>query len=136
MMCPSGLFDGVREVSLHELLIELKDVDDWFELGVYLGVPDNKLREIQQDCHYMDIEECKMEMILLWRQLNIPTWSAIVNALAEIGQHKIALEIASKYSEWYYSTSSSISSLLLWDLIVLQIHQFLPLSSMLFNNWR
>jgi hypothetical protein len=99
MMCPSGLFDEVREVSLHELLIELKDIDDWFELGVHLGVPDNKLREIEQDCLYGDAEECKMEMILLWRQLTIPTWSALVNALAEIGQRKIALEIASKYSK-------------------------------------
>ena len=99
MMCPSGLFDGVRDVSLSELFLELKDVDDWFELGVYLGVPDHKLREIEQDCRYMDVEECKMEMILHWRQMTIPTWSAIVNALAEIGQHKVALEIASKYSK-------------------------------------
>ena len=101
MMCPSGLFDGVREVSLHELLIELKDIDDWFELGVYLGIPDHKLREIEQDCRYMDVEECKMAMILLWRQMTVPTWSAVVNALAEIGQHKLALEIASKYSKRY-----------------------------------
>ena len=99
MMCPSGLFDGVREVSSHELLNELKDIDDWFELGVYLGVPDHKLRKIEQDCCYMDVEECKMEMILLWRQMTVPTWGAIVNALAEIGKHKRALEIASKYSK-------------------------------------
>ena len=123
MMCPSGLFDGVREVSLHELLIELKEVEDWFELGVYLGVPDYKLREIEQDCRYMDVEECKMEMILLWRQMTIPTWSAIVNALTEIGKHKRALEIASKYSKyisWLKLCASGCNSLhvLIYNLFI------------------
>ena len=47
----------------------------------------------------MDVAECKMAMILLWRQMTVPTWSAIVNALAEIGEHKLALKIASKYSK-------------------------------------
>lgn len=97
MMCPSGLFDGVREVPLSELLSELKEVDNWFDLGVYLKVPDHKLREIGQD--YSDVEECKIEMILLWRQQSSPTWPAIVNALSDIGMHKLAVKIAEKYGE-------------------------------------
>ena len=97
MTCPSGLFDGIREVTLSELLSELKEVEDWFELGVYLNVPDHKLREIGKD--YSDVEECKIEMILLWRQLCSPTWTAITNALSDIGMHKLAVEIAHKYGE-------------------------------------
>ena len=97
MMCPSGLFDGVREVSLSELLSELKEVDDWFGLGVYLNVPDNKLREIGKD--YSDAEECKIEMILLWRQLCVPTWTAVTNALSKIGMDSLAVKIAQKYGE-------------------------------------
>ena len=80
---------------MDELLNELKDVDDWFELGVYLNVPDHKLREIGQD--YGDTDECKIEMILLWRQLCVPTWEAITTALSEIGMHTLVAKIANKY---------------------------------------
>ena len=96
-MCPSGLFNGIREVPLSELLNELKEVDDWFELGVYLNVPENKLREVGKDCS--DTEECKIEMLLLWRQVCLPTWTSIAMALSQIGMHKLAVEIADKYGE-------------------------------------
>ena len=95
-MCPSGLIDGVRDVTVKEVLCELKEVDNWFDLGVYLNIPDFKLREIYQDCQD-GTEQCKIEMLLIWRQQCIPTWSAIVTALSEIGMHNLAIKIANKY---------------------------------------
>ena len=85
-------------MTLDELLNELKDVDDWFELGVYLNVPDYKLREIGKD--FGNAEECLIEMILLWRQLCVPTWVAITTALSEINMHTLAVRIAHKYGKY------------------------------------
>lgn len=101
ILCPSGLFDEGREVLVKDLLQELQEVtDQWFNLGISLKIPHMKLKEIEQD--YDNVKECKMEMILLWRQLCIPTWTTMVTALAEIGMKSLALKIANKYSEWLF----------------------------------
>ena len=36
-------------------------------------------------------------MLSSWMEKEIATWSKIVNALAQIGMHKLAIAIASKY---------------------------------------
>ena len=132
-MCPSGLFDGVREVTLDELLNELKDVDDWFELGVYLNVPDHKLREIGQD--YGDTDECMIEMILLWRQLCVPTWKAITTALSDIGMHALAVKIAHKYGEYTTRLTCVRNCFIMPFNSCTKIYQSLCPHSMLFSIW-
>lgn len=96
-MCPTGLSDGTNEVKVAKLLDELKEVTNWFELGVYLEIPTSRLQEINEECK--DIEECKIEMLLAWSQIQIPTWSALVAALTGIGLQSLANKIASKYGE-------------------------------------
>ena len=101
-LCPSGLLsiDGVRELTVKDLLSELEEVTtSWFVLGVYLNIPESKLCEIRQDCD--NDEECKIEMIILWKQLCIPTWNAIADALAKIGMHNLAIKVARKYGKIY-----------------------------------
>ena len=82
---------------MRELLHELKDVTEWFELGIYLGIPDSKLREIHEDND--NIEECKAGMILVWSQQRIPTWRALVTALVGIDMCSLAMKIAEKHGE-------------------------------------
>ena len=99
-MCPTGLpsIDGIKEVSVKDLLSELEEViTNWFVLGVFLNIPESKLCEIRQD--YENDEECKMEMLMSWKQLSIPTWNAIVDALAKIGMDSLAIKLARKYGE-------------------------------------
>ena len=82
---------------MKDLLIELTDevTDKWFDLGIHLEIPDYKLKEIHQENE--DVEDCKREMILIWKQWYIPTWKAMVNALAQIDMQSLAIKIASKY---------------------------------------
>lgn len=83
---------------MKDLLQELKEVaDQWFDLGISLKISHSKLKELEEDCD--DIEERKTEMILVWRQLYVPTWSMMVNALAEIEMRTLALKIAEKYGK-------------------------------------
>lgn len=82
-------------VAMKDLLTELHEVTDWFHLGVCLGVSESKLKEIRND--YEDIEDRKREMLISWTKKEIATWPKIINALAEIGMHKLAIAVASKY---------------------------------------
>ena len=85
-------------VAMKDLLIELQEVTDWLYLGVCLGVPESKLKEIR--CDYEDVEDRKREMLSSWMEKEIPTWSKVIKALAEIGMHKLAIAIASKYGRF------------------------------------
>ena len=93
--------NGIREVSVKDLLCELNEVtSSWFELGTFLDIPESKLREIFHDYADVGVEECMIEMIITWRQLAIPTWKAIIAALTGIGMSKLAIKIANKYSKY------------------------------------
>ena len=100
MECPSGLpnIDG-KDISMKDVIRELKEVSNkWFQLGVYLNIPESELRKIGLDCH-RDVNMCMIELIMTWKQRFIPTWKDIIDALAEIGMHTLAVKLARKYSE-------------------------------------
>ena len=80
---------------MKDLLSELQEVTDWFKFGVCVGVQEWNLEAIKQD--YEDTKECRREMLIIWMKKEVVTWSKVVRALAEIGMHRRALEIASKY---------------------------------------
>ena len=80
---------------MRDLLSELQELTNWFYFGVCVGVHQSRLKEIRQD--YEDTEECKREMLAVWRNNEIATWFKVIRALAEVGMPRLALEIASKY---------------------------------------
>ena len=80
---------------MKDLLSELQEVTDWFNFGVCVGVHEHNLEAISHD--YEDTEECKREMLIIWMKKEVATWSKVIRALAEIGMHRLALAIASKY---------------------------------------
>lgn len=102
MECPTGLpnIDGEDiSTTVKDVIRELKEVSNkWFQLGVYLNIPESDLRKIGLDCH-QDVDICMMDVIMAWKQRFIPTWKAIIDALAEIGMHTLAVKLARKYSE-------------------------------------
>ena len=40
---------------------------------------------------------CRIEMLNEWQKKVIPTWSAVVQALVEIGMRRLAAELARKH---------------------------------------
>ena len=95
--CPEGL--QLEGVAMKDLLIELQELTDWFKFGVEVGVQESKLKEIRQD--YEDTEECKSEMLLIWMNKEVVTWTKVIRALVEIGMERLALAIASKYGTFH-----------------------------------
>ena len=74
---------------------ELRDVHEWMDFGSYLGIKVERLSAIKME--YSTIQECHLKMLEEWQNDVIPTWSAVVQALKEIGMPRLADDIAHKF---------------------------------------
>jgi len=87
----------ITSLELNDLLSQLNTVDEWYTLGVYLGLHPRILAAIKEEC--ATIEECRTQMLLQWQT---PSWSAVVKALVEIGQDRLASDLAAKYGVFLF----------------------------------
>lgn len=74
----------------------MKPVVEWFRLGVHLEIPETDLLTIRKD-HRDQTEECRLEMLIKWGELEKRTWSKLVKALVSIDRKVLANKIAKKY---------------------------------------
>ena len=82
--------------TLQTLVYELASVDDWYSLGLNLGLGIHELRTIE--CNYLDSNRRKTEMLYLWlRNASHPTWEAVIDALCRMGYYTLALKIKREY---------------------------------------
>ena len=95
-------------IWLSELAPELKDVlrelytkaaDKWEDLGIFLGIDPGELAAIKSSANNQS-QSCLREMLKIW--LNkvdpAPTWKAMVKAIEDLGDLKLASELKKKYS--------------------------------------
>ena len=91
--------------SLAQLVHELKEVVDWYHLGLCLKIPDYRLHTIARD-HPQDTEMCKTKMLSWWREnISGQKWSTIVQALVQTESRVLANKIALKYGSTLNLTS-------------------------------
>ena len=84
-------------LGLQALANELNSVENWYRLGVTLGLQGHQLREIERD-YRGDNYRCKNEMLDLWlRNTSSPTWEAIARALDLMQEQVLADDIRSRY---------------------------------------
>jgi len=82
--------------ELKDLINELEEVTDWFLLGLCLGLFESQLEVIKQD--HKTNDERRREVLATWARQEKPTWSKVVCALMEMGDHQVlASQIAEKY---------------------------------------
>ena len=82
--------------ELKDLINELEKVTDWFLLGLCLGLFESQLEVIKQD--HKTNDERRQEVLATWARQEKPTWSKVVCALMEMGDHQVlASQIAEKY---------------------------------------
>ena len=83
--------------TLQRLLEELKDVDNWFLLGIFLGVPVKQLQKIES-LHRGETERCKIDMLQYWLDNNVTaSWKDVVRALEQTNQLVLAETVKHKY---------------------------------------
>ena len=82
--------------DLRELVQELEPVKEWFTLGLYLGLKDDELREIEAD--HRHLQRCKHEVLSRWlRKGHNCTWRRMVEVLIQMGEMVVADTIRLKY---------------------------------------
>ena len=100
------------EVTIRLLDEELKDVCDWYGLGIHLDIPTPELDSIRYEPRLCRIQDRKREMFSVWmKELSEPSWSHVVKALKEIGQERLAHKISLKYGKRKYCTFQCVSCL-------------------------
>ena len=82
--------------TLRLLKKELKYVTDWHSLGLSLDLEHTQLIEIERNHH--DIKRRKTEMLGLWlKKTAHPTWEAVIDALNENDEQRVADQIQRRY---------------------------------------
>ena len=82
--------------TLGQLSAELRDFENWYQLGQLLNVSEDALDSIEKS-HDTNIGRC-IEMLQCWiTNSKNPTWEAVQEALRIIGESVIAAEITRKY---------------------------------------
>lgn len=83
--------------SVVQLENDLKEVVDWFHLGMEIGVPPWRLKSIEM-AHPNFPEQCRSDVFLYYMQETVDKqWQTIVQALVNIGQGTLAIKIALKH---------------------------------------
>lgn len=79
------------------LLSRLRFLDDWYNLGLQLDIPKDKLREIE-DSHPDKPTRCKEETLDYWlKRGENSSWETLATAVADMGHLDIAIQIREKY---------------------------------------
>ena len=82
--------------------MELKDVIDWYTLGIQLEVPVRELKAIEAKYHG-DINRCKQETLTVWLKKKhiinpFKEWKKMVGALRRMDEIGLADRLANAYS--------------------------------------
>ena len=93
-------YSGMERVlvlgDLRELVQELEPIKEWYTLGLYLGLKDDELREIEAD--YRHLRHCKNAVLSRWlRKGHNCTWRRVVEVLMQMGEMMVADTIRLKY---------------------------------------
>ena len=91
---PNSIDETFTYNNLHN---ELKDIVDWFELGIQLRFKISTLEEIKQS-HNGNVARCKHDMLIRYSKYKKASWGMIVQALIEMKENVIAQRIVSQYS--------------------------------------
>ena len=99
-------------MNLREILSELDGMVDWFLLGVYLGVPVGKLKDVEEA--YPKPSRRRAEMIIVWSKQEEPSWQKLVTAQGWAGVSKCRATIGFGESHRYlaFQSLSSVFCLL------------------------
>ena len=86
-----------EETTLADLLNELSEVVEWFQMGVHLEVSKGVLLKIEED--YRTVNRCMLHMLMTRMDQKELTWSDIVRALVKLKMRRLAQKIAANHRE-------------------------------------
>ena len=90
------LLSTTGKPDMQNLSSALKEVCDWHQLGIQLGIPTSELRKIEED--YPKSNRRMSETLDAWlQQTPRASWSDVVSALQQMGENTVAESVCQKY---------------------------------------
>ena len=84
-----------KKPELKDLLIAVKDIVNWHDLGLHLNLPEAKLASIAT---HPDIEGHRRMMLSEWLQFDSEaSWEKLATALNKIGKNAIAANVKREF---------------------------------------
>ena len=84
-------------LTIQSLSSELRSVSKWHQLGITLGLKLSQLDQIEEEARF-DVERRRVKVLDTWMQITSrPSWKLIVDALKEMGEMHLAMNIEQKY---------------------------------------
>ena len=79
------------------MLVQINDITKkWFMLGIHLGVLPATLKDINSK-YKGDVKCCKCAMLIEWKDLEMPSWKTLAEALVKCEALSVAMKIAIKH---------------------------------------
>ena len=112
--------------DLSEVMIALKDVTDWYTLGIHLKLKASTLDRLRHD--FRDGRHAEEEMLKLWLEQvpgsTVPgsaaTWKALVKALRAMDENKVAKTIEENVSHTLFDPNKLTNfSMLVFHIVLL-----------------
>ena len=90
--------DNKKALSINLLVEELSGVTEWYTLGVFLGLTENEIKEIEQD--HEGTARRRMAVLNKWlkKEAN-PSWLVIISALEKMSETSLANQLRKKYEK-------------------------------------
>ena len=97
--CPSDL-----EFKLQHIVIAVKDVGEWYDLGLQLGLPDSSLAAIAS---HPAVKGHKRLMLSEWLKYDTEaSWDKLAGALSVIGENVVSANVRSRFMKAATSTAT------------------------------
>ena len=71
-----------------------KIVEEWENLGLFLGIENDELKAIKYNCQ-SQVEVCKKDVVCQWIKLGSATREGLISALEDVERYDIVAEIKS-----------------------------------------
>ena len=86
-------------VTYAGLVEQLKDVNDWYQLGMHL-LPKSDIKQLEEiHKHYEgNVKECKKALFIKYLELGDRSWNTVIAALTNTGYKGLATTIIQNLS--------------------------------------
>ena len=87
---------SATQLKLKDVQNELKEVTEWYQLGIQLEVPVDKLCTIESN-HSRDADRCKTEALIWWlHNIEDTSWGKLAKAVEAVGHSVLAKKLREK----------------------------------------